>query len=132
MNREIFRYHDGTKDVAVDPIKVYRTFTMQPGLNLILDAQALTMWQRQCGAQAEWDGESELSFSEVQKQIETKGLQAFERLLSAARIAFKVPEFCLSDDGEECGLMDSEVMTVLFIFMDWLGTVKKNTSAIPT
>lgn len=92
--RQIFRFHDGVSERAIDPYPVLRKLRATPGLALETDLLLL--------AAIESGGE-----------FSTEGELAFDRLTSAARKAFNVPPLTLAADGSVIGLTDTECIGLL-------------------
>jgi hypothetical protein len=127
QERLIFKYHNGERVVAVDPLKAYRRLLSHPGLDLAADVQAIEMWQKRL-EQAKANDEQ----SDVEKQIQLKGIAAFDRMVGAARAAFGLKDLEIDEDGKESGTTDMEVMANLMEFILWFKDVKKNTLMPPT
>jgi hypothetical protein len=125
----VFRFHDGSKQTAVDPIAVFRKLQGYPGLNLVADLKALELFQSQLTKLEKDDDKPE---SELQKKIKANGLESWDRLLAATRSAFGVREFHVDAEGKDAGMTDAEVMNLFMSFWAYLDSVKKNTSPTPT
>jgi hypothetical protein len=124
--RQIFRFWNGEKETAVDPLAVFRKLSSWPGLNLTSDVQAIEMLQ---GYFAKLEKDPKVADSEVQKQVLKAGLEAWERVLGATRHALGVEAFRLDDEGVERGMTDEETMSTFHELLGYLGTLKKNTSS---
>jgi hypothetical protein len=99
--RCIYKYWNGTKTVACDPLAVHRRLLMFPEFDLETDMKLLQQVTNQRAM-----------------------LEAFERLVKAARHAFKVAEFAEDDQGVQTGLEDSGVLELLFDFGQWMQDLK--------
>lgn len=127
QERLIYKYHNGERNVAVDPLKAYRRLLSHPGLDLAADVQTIELWQKQL-ERAKPDDEP----TEIDKQIQLKGIAAFDRMVGAARAAFGLKDLEIDEEGKESGTTDMEVMTNLMQFILWFKDVKKNTLTPPT
>jgi hypothetical protein len=100
--RNIYRYTNGSKEVAADPLVIQRRMAQDP----------------------DFDAETDLKLlSQVSNPDEC--LKAFERLVTAGRRAFGVGEF-REENGVQTGLLDEEVCELLADFSSWQLELKKN------
>lgn len=102
--RGIFRFWDGTKERAIDPLAAYRKLLSYPGLDIQADA-----------ARAEL-GESD----------------SIAILLQASREALGVEPFRQLPDGSFVGMLDEEVEAAIGRLHAYMGELKKSTSRTPT
>lgn len=118
--RRIFRFNEGSRKRAVDPLSTYRKLISFPGLNLAADIRAVEMLSKMDLTEAP---------DPINLQIEADGMTSFNRVIAAARHAFGVTDF---NEDDESGLTDEEVMDVFRDFMEFFLVVKKNTNTLPT
>lgn len=131
--REIFKFHVGEKQRGVDPIKVHRILSGE--FDMAHEVQALIMYQnlvsRKAALLKKLEKEKNLDTipepTGVEKQVEAKGLVAFDKIVQATRKAFGVGEFEIDDNENESGMVEAEVLELFFTFLVWGSTVKKNT-----
>lgn len=105
--RNIFKYHNGEKVVGIDPFLV----------------------QKKMGLNEECDFETDFKLLEL---ADKTSLEAFDRLVKAARVAFNIKDFSVDDNDAETGLMDLEVMELLVDFGNWVGELKKKQEQPPS
>lgn len=101
--RQIFRFFDGEKERGIDPIATFRAFVSQP----------------------DFDYQADVGLAE------TGDLQATARVLAAARAAFKVSEFS-EDNGQQSGMLDSEVIATMKAFGSFISSLQKKTESTLT
>lgn len=104
QERNLYRYYNGTREVAADPLAIQRKLTTFPNFDLVADIKRMQLNNQE-------------------------SLLAFGRLLEAARCAFDILPFSESEDGTQVGLLETETVSLVIDFGNWLGAVKKN---IPT
>ena len=98
--REIFRYHDGEKDRAIDPIAAHRKLGLHNSFKLDSDPGL----------------------------IDAGDLEAQARLLVAMRDVFGLKEWTEDADGTQHGATDSETVSLFVAFMEYLADLKKSIS----
>lgn len=108
--RAIYRYFNGVREVAVDPLRVQRELAAVPDLDLETDAKLAGL-----------------------ATPNPESAKSFDRLVEAVRKVFQVQP--LSEDG--IGLTDAECVELLASFALYIADVKKKaqaclTSAPPT
>lgn len=101
--RAIFRYFDGGKTVAVDPLVVIKKFGKVDGLAFDADLQIAIA-----------DNEAMAKESD----------EAFERLVAASREVFGLKPFA-EVDGVQSGLTDAESFRVLVEFAKMVGGLQR-------
>jgi hypothetical protein len=104
--RKIFRFWDGSKTVAVEPLKVQRALTSLDGVDLEQDAKMLGL-------------ESPMA--------QEAAAAAFDRLVKAVRTVFNVPDF-KEENGVETGLTDAEALQLLAQYCGYLSELKNSTA----
>lgn len=102
--RLIYRYWDGDKNVAADPLVILRTLTTIEGFALETDLKL---------------AETDSAFAPA----------AFARVVGAARKAFQAKEFSELNGGKQQGLTDSECVQLLVHFAQFIGQLKE--AALP-
>lgn len=106
----IFRFWDGTREVAADPLRISRGLLNVPGLNLEEDIKLATLANPMAGKAAD---------------------EAVARLVGAVQSVFGVKEF-REERGKAEGLTDFECIQLLNTFGAYIGDLKKKLSPSPT
>lgn len=106
--RHIFRYYNGNKKVAADPMKLAKKLA--------------TAYPKE----STW--EHDLKLLQLQN---AESLEAFGRMAELGRQVFEIAEFSEDDKGKQSGLTEIEVVELLALFATWMGDVKKNTAQKP-
>lgn len=118
MERNIFSYNNGKGLVKADPMNIY-TRLISKDIDLEDDFARV----RTLGRLASGDKPSQ--------EIVSQSIEAYERLLEAARYAFKVEAYT-GDEFTERGLTDTETFLLLAEFSRFMETQKKSTGTSPT
>jgi hypothetical protein len=104
--RCIFKFWNGERNIGGDPLAIQRKLITFPDFNLEVDLKLLQL-------------------------ANEESLNAFDRLVRAARHAFKVKDFEVDEDGNESGLLDTEMIELIVDFGTFLTDVKKNIEPSP-
>lgn len=106
--RQIFRYHDGTRERGIDPIRALRELAADPQFN-------------------------PSTHPELAQNSDPKiAMPALTILLAAVRRVFGLTEWSMDDAGVESGLTDEETVAMFGVFGEFTDHVKKNGSPGPT
>lgn len=106
QERQIFRFHDGAQERAIDPLPTLRRLQQTPGLSLENDMALAAA----AGAGGEFAVE---------------GDKAIERLVDATRKAFSIPPLTLAADKSTIGLTEPEVLGLLTAFGKFIGRLQE-------
>lgn len=123
--RLIYKYFNGEKEVAADPLKLQKLMTTGYPKESTLESDHKLFGLLQTHLNTELNDENRRSI-EASHQ---KSFDAFDRMIKFARTVFSAKE--LSEDGTT-GLTDTEVMLLMGDFGEWMVEVKKNIVATPT
>ena len=96
--RRIYRYHDGQRIRAVDPLATYRALDRHPAF--LLDRHVATLLKASSG---------ELSFADARERRDFH--EATEACVAAARDIFGVPSF------EKGGLPEADCVALVLLFL---------------
>ena len=110
QNRDIFRFWDGEEDRGIAPLRAYRALLAHPDFD----------WEVHPGLIDQMDSED--------AHLRDMAIQASELTVQAVRDVFGVRPWT----DQTPGLTESEMISLLIGFVDYLVGVKKNTSPSPT
>lgn len=102
--RNLFRYHDGTRERVGDPVEIARKFLYESGIDVKEDLGVI---------------KSPLS--------DEARITAISRVSAAMREAFGIKELGIGENGEVVGMSDTELFDhVLTPFVNYVDALKKN------
>lgn len=109
--RSIYRYNNGSANVAADPLLILRKLKSIPGLSL----------------------QDDMKLAAAEDEAFAKDAEAaIGRLAEAVRQAFNVPAFAENGDGQRTGLMESECLQLLIHFSNFIGGLAKAAGPFPS
>lgn len=104
--RLIYRYWNGSRQVAVDPVAVSRKLARIDDFNIDRDIQ--------------------IAASGIPDAVVSLG-----RLVSAARDVFDLEPFAEDDRGRPVGLTETQTVELLANFLTWLGEAQSDADPLP-
>jgi hypothetical protein len=114
-DRQIYEFNDGTTDRVVDPIEVATKLNAVAEIDIDKGQEILQAFSKQTISDKPTDFE---------RQQTKEALDVSAQMADAIRKAFDIPPFA-KIDGKIVGLTQTELLTLLADFSDFLDQIKK-------